>query len=162
MSFKTADLCDQYPEIIQTAEPIFKPYGRKSSFSGLIATAKVFEDNLLVRKMLETSGAGKVLVVDGGGSLRCALLGDRLATLAIRNGWYGVVLNGCIRDSKEISKMDIAVKALGTNPIKSNKQGTGETNIPVQFAGVEFIPGEFIYADEDGIIISKQQLIETD
>jgi len=162
MPFKTADLCDQYPELIQAAEPIFKHYGRKDYFGGIISTVKVLEDNVLVRNMLEKNGAGKVLVVDGGGSMRCALLGDRLATLAIQNGWNGVLINGCIRDSKKISNMDIAVKALGTNPMKSIKKGAGEQDIPVRFAGVEFTPGDFFYADDDGVIISKQQLDKAD
>ncbi len=155
-TMKTTDVYDKFGDSVDVADcNSFKDYGKKRSFSGIIATVKCFEDNPLVKKSLEQSGAGKVLVVDGGGSMRCALLGDMIAEIAFRNNWSGIIINGCIRDSIELGQIEIGVKALGTNPRKSGKSGTGETEVPVTFAGVTFIPGEFVVCDEDGIVISK-------
>ena len=119
MDFKTTDLCDEFADRLQVAEPIFGDYGNELMFSGPIVTLKVFEDNSLVRAALEEPGEGRVLVVDGGGSMRCALLGDQLAELAEENDWAGVVVNGCIRDSAAIADISIGVKALGVHPLKS-------------------------------------------
>ncbi len=154
---KTADLCDNNTEVA-VAQPLFKIFGSKRSFHGEIVTVKIFEDNVLVKEMLGKDGSGKVLVVDGGGSLRCALMGDLLAKVAINNHWEGAIINGCIRDSSDINQMEIGVRALNTNPLKSKKGGKGEVNVPVEFAGVTFKPGEFVYADEDGIIVSGKKL----
>jgi regulator of ribonuclease activity A len=158
MSHATTDLSDAYPDAIQVAEPIFRDFGGQRAFRGAIATVKLFEDNALVRTMLETPGAGRVLVVDGGGSMRCALLGDQLAELAVRNGWSGVVVHGCIRDSEAIARLPLGVKALTTHPLKSIKRGEGQREIPVRFAGVYFRPGAWLYADGDGLIVSEQAL----
>ena len=158
MSFATADLYDQHEHRVQVLEPMLADYGGKRRFSGPIATVKVFEDNSLVRAAIEEPGAGKVLVVDGGGSLRCALVGDKLAELASRNGWAGLVVYGCIRDAAAIATIPIGLKAVNTTPRKSAKQGAGDRDIPVQFAGVTFTPGWFLYADEDGVLISEQSL----
>lgn len=155
---KTADLYDAYGDTLQVAEPVFRHFGRRHAFSGPIATVKVFEDNTLVRAKLETAGGGRVLVVDGGGSLRCALLGDLLAQLAVDNQWAGIIINGCVRDSREIDAMDIGVKALATNPAKSDKRGEGRENITVRFAGVTFTPDHYVYADADGIVVSGKAL----
>lgn len=155
----TADLCDMYAETVKVVDPIFKSYGLKSLFSGEIVTVKVHEDNVLVKNLLETDGTNKVLVVDGGGSLRCALVGGNLAQLAADNHWQGIVVYGCIRDSEEISKIPIGIKALNTHPLKSVKQGRGDTNIPVTFGGVTFFPNHYLYADFDGIIVASQQLV---
>jgi regulator of ribonuclease activity A len=122
-------------------------------------TVKVFEDNSLVRSALEESGEGRILVVDGGGSMRCALLGDQLAELAEENDWAGVIVNGCIRDSAAIAEIPIGVKAIGVHPLKSVKRGVGERDIPVRFAGVTFLPGHYIYADEDGLLVSEKPLL---
>jgi regulator of ribonuclease activity A len=154
----TTDLCDQHPDAVSVAEPLFRDYGGARAFHGRIATVKVHEDNVLVRKALEEQGAGRVLVIDGGGSLRCALLGDQIAALAQKNGWAGVVVFGAIRDSAEIARIPVGVKALATNPLKSGKKGAGDRDIPVRFAGVTFTPGAFLYADEDGVIIAAEQL----
>ncbi len=166
MDFKTTDLCDehfdlcnQFSDRLQIAEPIFNDYGGEMMVSGAIVTLKVFEDNTLVRKVLEEPGEDRVLVVDGGGSTRCALLGDQLAELAEDNGWAGVVVNGCIRDSAVVAEMGIGVKAIGTHPLKSVKRNSGERDIPVCFAGITFRPGYYLYADEDGMIVSEQPLI---
>ena len=158
MSFATADLYDQHEHRVQVLEPMLSDYGGKRRFSGPIATVKVFEDNSLVRAALEEPGAGKVLVVDGGGSLRCALIGDKLAELASRNGWAGLVVYGCIRDAAAIATLPIGLKAVNTTPRKSVKQGAGDRDIPVQFAGVTFTPDWFLYADEDGVLVSEQPL----
>ncbi|MEQ8288907.1 MAG: ribonuclease E activity regulator RraA [Gammaproteobacteria bacterium] len=158
MSFATADLYDKYEEQLQIATPMFNDYGGNKTFSGPADTVKVFEDNSLVRGALEEPGEGKVLIVEGGGSLRCALLGDMLAELGKKNGWAGVIVYGCIRDSAVIAEMEIGVKALNTNPRKSVKRGQGERNVPVSFADVTIEPGNYIYADEDGFVISKEKL----
>lgn len=159
--FKTADLCDDYStsEHFQIGEPIFRSYGRKSKFSGVITTLKVFEDNVLVRQALEEKVEDRVLVVDGGGSHRCALVGDVLAKMAYENGWRGVIVYGCIRDSAEIDQMPIGVRALHTHPLKSHKRGIGDRNTAIRFAGVNFRSGHYLYADEDGIIVSDKALI---
>ncbi len=158
MSQATADLYDEYGDSLQVAIPMFTSYGGAKIFSGAISTVKCHEDNSFVRSTLEQPGKGKVLVVDGGGSLRCALLGDMLAELGIKNGWTGIIIYGCIRDSAVIGKMDIGVKGLNTNPKKSLKKDTGERDVEVTFAGVNFIPGHFLYADEDGFVVSDKEL----
>lgn len=158
MTIKTADLCDAHEGKVAIAQPLFKSYGAKKSFAGEIITVKVFEDNVRVKEMLGKNGKEKVLVVDGGGSLRCALMGDLLGKMAQDNEWAGVIINGCIRDSAEINQMPIGVKALNSIPIKSKKGGVGEINVSVNFAGVTFNSGEFVYADEDGIITSAEKL----
>jgi regulator of ribonuclease activity A len=158
MSFATADLCDQHEDQIRVAEPIFRSYGANLAFAGRIATVKVFEDNVLVRQSLSEKGDARVLVVDGGGSLRCALVGDQLAVLARDNGWSGIVVYGCIRDSAAIDGLALGVRALATHPLKSIKKGAGDRNIPVTFAGVSFVPGQYLYADADGVIVSPVDL----
>ena len=160
MSLKTTDLCDAHPEKVKIADPIgFKDFGGTKIFSGKIETVKCFEDNSFVRKALEQNGEGKVLVVDGGGSMRCALLGDMLGELGVKNKWTGIIVYGCIRDSPAMATLALGVKALNTIPLKSNKRNEGQPNIPVRFAGVDFIPGEFVYCDEDGVIVSKEELV---
>ena len=154
----TADLWDEYGDKLQLVEPIFRNYGAKKTFGGEIVTVKVFEDNVLVRKTLEKEGYGKVLVVDGGGSTRCALLGDRLAAMARNHGWEGVIIYGCIRDSAEIVNIKVGVKAVNTCPAKSIKRGEGQTDLPLRFAGVVFKPGAYLYADDDGILLSDSPL----
>jgi len=158
VSFATADLYDKYEDQLQIATPIFNDYGGNIQFSGPASTVKVFAVNSLVRAALEEAGDGRVLVVDGGGSLNCALLGDMLADLGFKNGWVGVIVYGCIRDSAAIANMKIGVKALNTNPKKSVKRGEGQRNVSVSFADVTIAPGNYIYADVDGIVISQNKL----
>ncbi len=158
-SIVTADLCDHYPQLVRVADPLFRSFGAKSAFSGQIQTVKVHDDNVLVKESLGRSGKGQVLVVDGGGSLRCALLGDNLAQLALDRGWEGIVIYGCIRDSAAIAGLPIGVKALNTHPSKSSKKGRGEVQVPVNFAGITFFPQWYLYSDEDGILVSEQELI---
>ncbi len=158
MKYLTPDLCDKYPDLVRVVEPIFKNYGGKSSFGGQIVTIKCHEDNSVVKETAGTAGNGKIIVVDGGGSLRRALLGDLIAENAVQNGWEGFIIYGCIRDVDDISTMNLGVKALNTNPLKTEKKGIGDLNIPVSFGGVTFKPGEYVYADSNGIIVSSKPL----
>ena len=158
MQAKTVDLCDQYADQLQVATPIFHDYGGKLAFCGPISTVQVHEDNVLVRAALEEPGNGRVLIVDGGGSLRCALVGDQLAALGLGNGWAGVVINGCIRDIAALAGLLFGVKALAANPLRSAKRGTGARDIQVVFAGLTCTPGHYLYADEDGIVVAGQPL----
>jgi len=153
-TFKTTDLYDDYLEDLQVASPIFRDFGGRASFSGQIVTLKALEDNTYLRASFQTDGKGKVLVVDSAGSLRCAMMGDMMADLGASNGWEGVIINGCIRDSADVGRVDIGVKALGTIPRKTTKRDQGVLDIPLRFADVVFNPGEYVYADEDGIVIS--------
>ncbi|XP_021756471.1 putative 4-hydroxy-4-methyl-2-oxoglutarate aldolase 3 [Chenopodium quinoa] len=163
----TTDICDANSSLLSTGElkvllPLFKPYGRRRAFNGPVVTVKVFEDNVLVRASLESKAhQGKVLVVDGGGSIRCALLGGNLGQIAQDNGWAGIVVNGCVRDVDEIDACDIGVWALGTSPVKSHKKGVGEKHGSVHFAGAVINDGDWLWADTDGILISKHQLSTT-
>ncbi|WP_018152226.1 ribonuclease E activity regulator RraA [Leeia oryzae] len=158
MAFLTTDLCDAHSEHLQIAAPIFKSYGGEPRFYGRIVTLKLFEDNSLVRTALSEPGEGKVLVVDGGASMRCALVGDQIAALAVDNHWAGIIVNGCIRDSVAINALPIGVRALNTHPLKSVKRGVGEKNLTVYFADVHFHPNDYVYVDEDGIILSASAL----
>lgn len=158
MEFFTTDLCDAHEDQVQVVAPIFRSYGGRKSFCGPISTLKLFEDNGLVRGTLESPGENRILVIDGGGSLRCALVGDQLAALAVKNGWSGIVVYGCIRDSRAIGGMDLGVFALATHPRKTVKKNQGERDVPVTFAGVTFPPGAWLYADEDGVIVSPVSL----
>ncbi len=154
MSYNTADLYDQYEDLLKVALPIFSSYGDKTKFSGEIITIKCYEDNSLVAKKVGENGKGKVLIIDGGASLNCALVGGNLAKKAEENGWEGIIVYGCIRDSVEIAPMNIGIKAINTNPKKSVKRNLGIENLVVSFANVDFVPGEYVYSDEDGIVIS--------
>ncbi|HPE61636.1 MAG TPA: ribonuclease E activity regulator RraA [Thiolinea sp.] len=159
MTFKTADLLDEHEDrALQVLQPGFHNFGGQSRFSGRIVTLKIYEDNSLVRELVAEDGRGKVLVVDGGGSTRCALLGDLLAEKAARNGWAGILVYGMIRDSVDISSMAIGVKALGTFPLKSVKRGVGLRDETVHFHDVTFTPGHYLYSDEDGVIVSPVAL----
>ncbi|KAG1326743.1 4-hydroxy-4-methyl-2-oxoglutarate aldolase [Cocos nucifera] len=162
-SSATAELCDANPSLLsegglRVLPPIFQIYGQCRAFSGPIVTLNVFEDNVLVREILENPGDGRVLVVDGGGSTRCALVGGNLGLLAQNMGWAGILVNGCIRDVDEINGCDIGIRALGSNPIKSNKKGLGEKHVPVNIGDTIIHEGEWLYADRDGILISKSEL----
>jgi regulator of ribonuclease activity A len=157
--FKTADLCDEHSTDLQICDPLFRSFGGQTRFHGRVSTIKCFEDNSLVREAVSEPGESRVLVVDAGGSLRCAMLGDLLAAKAVDNGWSGVVLYGLIRDSADIARMPLGVQALGTHPLRSVKKGVGERDVVVRFAGVSFAPGQHLYADEDGIVCSTRALI---
>jgi len=157
MMFKTADLHDRFGDRLQVAQHLLRDFGGRDAFHGPISTVLVYEENVLVREALESSGEGRVLVIDGGGSLRCALVGDQLAQIAINNGWQGIVIYGCIRDAAEIARMPIGVRALASIPRRSAKRGHGERDVPVRFADTRFAPGAWLYADLDGIVISAER-----
>ncbi|CAI0540831.1 unnamed protein product [Linum tenue] len=159
----TAELCDTNAPLLASGDlrvldPVFTIYGQARIFSGPIVTLKVFEDNVLVREVLDTKGEGRVLVVDGGGSMRCPLMGGNICRRAHDNGWAGVVVNGCVRDVDEINGCGIGVRALGSHPIKPNKRGHGERGVHVHIAGTLIRDGEWLYADSDGILVSKSEL----
>ena len=156
--YVTPDLCDAYPDLVQVLEPMFCNFGGRDSFGGQIVTIKCFEDNSLVKEQVELDGKGKVLVVDGGGSLRRARLGDMLAEKAARNGWEGLVIYGCVRDVDVLIQTDVGVQALASHPMKTDKRGIGDLNVPVTFAGVTFRPGEYVYADNNGVLVSPSPL----
>lgn len=153
-SFKTADLSDRLGETARIVDVPLHSFGGLRAFGGRVATVRAPEDNSLVRRALEEPGEGRVLLVEGGGSRRCALLGDLLGDLAVKNGWRGVVVNGCVRDSVELSRLPLGVLALGTCPKKSEKRGRGEREVVVHLGGTEVRPGEWLYADEDGVLIT--------
>lgn len=159
MSFIVADIYDDNESALNVVEPLFQAYGKSARFAGPIRTIECFEDNSKVREALQEPGDGAVLVVDGGGSLRCALVGGNLGQLAVDNGWAGIVVNGCIRDSVEINEQAIGVRAINTNPTKSVKRGQGGRDESVHFGGVSFVPGHWLYADEDGVAVSAEKLI---
>ncbi len=154
----TADICDRFGDRVSVAEPLFQDFGHPAGFTGRIETVRVFEDNALVRRILEGDGLGRVLVVDGGGSRRCALLGGRLAILAVANGWAGVVVNGCVRDVTEIASAGLGVKALASSPRPPAKSGAGERGVPLTFAGITFTPGHILWADRDGVVVGDSAL----
>ncbi|MDD5274992.1 MAG: ribonuclease E activity regulator RraA [Methylovulum sp.] len=158
--FTTARLCDAHSSEnhFQIAEPLLKSYGAKASFSGQITTIKVFEDNVLIRNTLAEKVDNRVLVIDGGGSHRCALLDHELAVLALDNGWQGLVIYGCIRDSELIGQLPLGIRALHTQPLKSHEKGLGDRDQLITFAGINFKKDYFLYADADGIIVSDTRL----
>ena len=154
----TPDLCDAYEGSIRVLDPIFRNYGRLDAFYGQVVTVKCHEDNSVVKQLVGTQGNGRVIVMDGGGSLRRAILGDMLAEKAAQNGWAGLVINGCIRDVDEIGRTALGVKALNVHPMKTEKRGIGDLNVPVQMAGQIIYPEEWVYADNNGVIVSSQEL----
>jgi regulator of ribonuclease activity A len=158
MSLATTDLCDLHGDAVRVVAPLFRDFGARRDFAGFIVTVGVYEDNVLVRAALEQPGNGRVLIVDGGGSLRCALLGDQMISLAHRNGWAGIIVNGAVRDVEALGAIPIGVKALAPCPRKSGKQGQGERDVPVSFGGITFTPGEWLSADADGIVVAATAL----
>lgn len=158
MNFATADLVDAHNDVVKSCEAQFRQYGGRIRFHGPIRTVKSTEDNALVKQTLSTPGDGAVLVIDGAASLRCALVGDLIAGLGQKNGWSGLVIWGAVRDTVALANLDIGIKALGSNPWKSTKNGTGQVDVPVSFGGVEFRPGYWVYSDEDGILVSSRRL----
>jgi regulator of ribonuclease activity A len=150
----TTDLYDDFEDSCETCSIQFRDFGGRQQFFGRIRTVRCFHDNVLFRKMLGEAGDGGVIVVDGEGSTARALMGDMLAARAAENGWAGVIINGAIRDSAEIAGVDIGVKALGVNPAKSDKKGEGETDVELHLGGVCFRPGDWVYCDEDGVLVS--------
>ncbi|PZP59675.1 ribonuclease E activity regulator RraA [Pseudoxanthomonas winnipegensis] len=155
--WSTPDLCDAHPEV-QVAEPLFRDFGGAAAFSGAIVTLRCPEDNSRVREQVEQAGTGKVLVIEAGGSLRHAMLGDMLAEKAVANGWSGVLVHGCVRDVEVLANLPLGIKALAAVPMKTEKRGLGEVDVPVRFAGVSFVPGQWLYADANGVIVAEHAL----
>jgi regulator of ribonuclease activity A len=158
MTFKTADLCDEFSADLQIAAPVFRHFGGRGSFAGPAATVKCFEDNSRVKEAVGEPGNGRVLVVDAGGSMRCAVLGDLLAKQAADNGWAGVVVYGCVRDAADMRSFNLGVVALAAMPLRSEKKGEGQRDVTVQVPGARVQPGNWIYVDEDGMVVSDRKL----
>ena len=158
MSWTTPDLCDQFPDV-QVAEPVFRSFGGQSRFAGPAVTVKCLDDNSRVRELAATPGEGRVIVVDGGGSLRRALLGDQIAANAVTHGWAGFLIFGCVRDVEALAVLPLGVQALASHPMKTEKLGLGEVDVPVAFAGVSVTPGDWIYADANGVIVANTPLL---
>ncbi|MSO95924.1 MAG: ribonuclease E inhibitor RraA [Thermoleophilia bacterium] len=149
----TADILDAHPVEARVCELVLHQFGGVNVFSGLISTVRCHEDNVVLKRHLGEPGEGRVLVVDGGGSRRTAVLGDMVGGLAAANGWAGIVLNACVRDSAELRRLDVGIKAIGTCPRPSEKEGVGEIDVPVEFGGIVFEPGAMLYSDDDGVVV---------
>ena len=158
MDFATSDLVDAHEATLQSCTIPFRQFGGRRRFCGPVRTLRTFEDNARLKTIVGTAGDGAVLVVDGGGSLRAALVGDVIAAIARDNGWAGLVLWGVVRDTLALAGLDIGIKALGSNPWKSSKTGAGHVDGPVSFGGATFRPGNWVYSDEDGLIVSSVRL----
>ncbi|MGD8112593.1 ribonuclease E activity regulator RraA [Vibrio sp. TRT 21S02] len=158
MEYNTSALCDIYSEQVDVVEPMFSNFGGSASFAGQLTTVKCFEDNGLIREILEQDGLGRVLLIDGGGSLRRALVDAEIASLAEENEWEGIVVYGCVREVDELEDMSIGIQALASIPVGATQQGVGEVDVPVNFGGVTFLPEDYLYADNTGVILSQEPL----
>ena len=158
MKFVLPDLCDQYGDSLRVLSPILKNFGGNNCFHGKIRTIKCHEDNSFVADAVKEEGDGSVLVVDGGGSLRCALLGDNLAAIAASNSWAGIIVFGCVRDVAVLRDISLGIQAIAPHPMKSVKSQVGLRDVEVSFGGVSFIPGQYVYADDNGVIVSEDEL----
>ena len=161
-SFATCDLCDEHKNetsgAFRVLPPVFRDFGAERRFHGLVVTVKCFEDNSLVKAAVDSAGEGRVLVVDGGASLRRALLGGNLGAAAARNGWAGVVIDGCVRDVGELANCQTGIRALACMPLPTEKRNEGQRDVAVQIQGVWVRPGDWLYADEDGIVVADRAL----
>ncbi|NUY55305.1 ribonuclease E activity regulator RraA [Salinivibrio sp. MA351] len=162
MEYNTSELCDMYLDQVDVVEPMFSSYGGRSSFGGQITTVKCFEDTGLIREMAEQDGEQRIMLIDGGGSLRRALIDGEIAQLAADNDWAGMIVYGCVRDVDTIDEIDIGIQALASIPVGADEQGTGETDVPVNFGGVTFLPDDHVYADTTGVILSPDPLSITE
>ena len=158
MEYNTSALCDIYSEQVDVVEPMFSNFGGRASFAGQITTVKCFEDNGLIRETLDQDGIGRVLLIDGGGSLRRALVDAEMAALAEENEWEGIVVYGCVREVDELEEMNIGIQAIASIPAGSPATGTGDPDVPVNFGGVTFLPEDYLYADNTGVILSQEPL----
>ncbi len=154
----TCDLCDAHEADVRVLELPLRDYGGKRAFAGIVSTIKALEDNSRVREAVAEPGQGRVLVIDGGGSLRRSMLGDMLAEKAVANGWSGVLVHGAIRDSAAIGRLALGVKALATCPLKTDKRGQGLRDVPLAFGGLTILPGQWLAADEDGVVLAERAL----
>lgn len=158
MYIDTSELCDIYLDQVDVVEPIFSSFGGVSSFYGKITTVKCFENNGLIAEILEENGEGRVLLIDGGGVARRALIDANLAQLAADNGWEGIIVNGAVRQIQQLENLDIGIQALAPIPVKADESNQGEIDVPVNFGGVTFFPEDYVYADLTGIILSQEPL----
>ncbi|MCM2678303.1 ribonuclease E activity regulator RraA [Echinimonas agarilytica] len=158
MEYNTSELCDTYADLIDVVEPMFTNFGGVSSFGGQIVTIKCFEDNGLIQNMVQESGVGKVLLIDGGGSLRRALIDINIAEQALENDWEGIVCYGCARDVDALAELEIGIQALTSIPVGSESQGHGEVDVAINFGGVTFLPEDHLYADSTGVVLSTEPL----
>ena len=149
----TADLVDDIGPDVRSCDVQFRQFGARTQFAGPITTVRCFQDNALLKSVLSSPGEGGVLVIDGSGSLHTALVGDLIADLGRSNGWSGVIVNGAVRDAAALGDIELGIKALGTNPRKSEKTGAGERDVTISLGGVEFVPGDIAYSDDDGIVV---------
>lgn len=156
----TADLYDRFGDALRVCAPLFRDFGGRVAFSGAAATVKCFEDNSRIKEALAEPGNSRVLVADCGGSLRCAMLGDLIAESAVANGWAGVVLTGCVRDSAALARMELGIKALGTTPRKSTRRGEGQRDLPVEIGGIPVQPGDQVVCDADGMVVAPPGLLD--
>lgn len=159
VDFSVPDLCDAFPDEIQVLEPMLQSFGGRRRFGGKAVTIKCFEDNSLVKELANTPGLGRVMVVDGGGSRRRALLGDMIAATAVENGWAGLVIFGCVRDVEALKDLNLGVHATAAYPVKTEKRGLGDQDVAVRFGGVTFRPGDYVYADDNGVICAARDLV---
>ena len=150
----TADLVDDIGDGVRSCDTQFGQFGGRTEFAGPISTVRCFQDNALLKSVLSEPGAGRVLVIDGSGSLHTALVGDVIAELGRSNGWSGLIINGAVRDAATLRTLDIGIKALGTNPRKSAKSGAGERDVVISIGGVDFVPGDLAFSDDDGIVVT--------
>ncbi|MBE0366588.1 ribonuclease E activity regulator RraA [Pseudoalteromonas sp. MMG013] len=163
MDYSTSDLCDHFADVVDVLEPMFINFGGQTAFCGRIKTIKCFENNELIRSTLEQDGSDTILLIDGGGSTRRALIDIDLAELAVENNWQGIIVYGAIRHVDELEECNIGIQAISSTPVSADSEGAGEHGVPVNFAGVSFFDDDYLYADSTGIIISAEELIlETD
>lgn len=158
MTLSVPDICDRFIDEIVVFDPVFRDFGAKRKFCGEIVTIRCFEDNSLLGETVRSPGRGRVIVVDGGGSLRRALLGDLLAAAAVENDWRGLLINGAVRDVEILETIDLGVKALAACPVKTDKRGEGQLEVPLRFAGAQLEPGQFLYADANGVVVARRRL----
>ncbi len=154
----TTDLYDDHGDVARTCSTQFRDFGGRKRFFGPVRTVQCYRDNQLFRALLDEPGEGAVVIVDGGGALESALMGDIIAAKGAANGWAGCIIYGAVRDSAELANIDFGAKALGTNPAKSSKTGEGAVDVPVEFGGARFEPGQWVYCDEDGILVAPREL----
>ncbi|KZN31488.1 ribonuclease E activity regulator RraA [Pseudoalteromonas luteoviolacea] len=159
MDYSTSDLCDHFADAIDVLEPMFINFGGQSAFSGRVKTVKCFENNEMIAEVLQQDGTGRVLLVDGGGSTRRALIDIDLAELATDNNWQGIVVYGAVRHVEELEECELGIQAIASIPVAADSEGAGEQGVPVNFAGVSFFDDDFLYADSTGIIISAEELL---
>ncbi|GAA5194654.1 ribonuclease E activity regulator RraA [Ferrimonas gelatinilytica] len=158
MHYNTSELCDLYGDQIDVVEPLFSNFGGLAAFSGPLRTVKCFEDNSAIAEVLEEQGEGRILLVDGGGSLRRALLDAPLAELAVKRGWQGLVIYGAVRDVEQLEEMELGIMAMAPIPVGAVQQGEGQIDVPVNFGGVTFLPEDHLYVDATGIILADEPL----